>query len=330
MRLSPPIFLYLADLLLLAPASNAQITDWSPQCFSDSINVTEMMLCVIDNYECFDENSADDIIQCIFESTPEIPSLSDVDMLNHTTIQEAVENFKEFFKDAIAAVDTCLDPYVSCVREEIQDLIDNLNPCINETLVNFAVCAHDNAETCSSTCSVDHLPEENQFEDLTPNDVLTCTGVQDNIMDPTCDIIDCCEACVDEYEEIVRCVLNDILGYPETQDGGGPCVECEARRRALEAKPNVRKPRRHLAKDETFDIYDNCVPLTPGLTGTDATELAARSNFFKCISESFYAELSTGDETDAPTSSPTSSSAGIVLMSRAVLGGLFLVAGMVM
>lgn len=135
---------------------------------------------------------------------------------------------------------------------------------------------------------------------------------------------------MDEYEEIVRCVLNDVLGYPATQDGGDPCVECEARHRALEAKPNVPKPRRHLAKDEAFAVYDNRASLTPGLTGTHATELAARSNFVNCFSEPFHAEISPGDETDASTSSPISRAAGFVLMALAALGGLFLVAGVVM
>jgi hypothetical protein len=303
---------------------------WFPECFDDGYSIPGAVQCIRESIvaECFGDGVSpiEEIQQCVVGKV-ELPSflqwedtdgdgIPDIDSITVNTdelstsqadgsIQESIRSFLESVK---MAVSECMAPYKDCIETTLKEVAATMEPCVNETLANFAACARENAEECKQSCSADDLPEEAIFQNLDKSALVSCSSIQESIMDPTCDVIDCCAPCVDEYEAIASCVVVDVLGYPETKiNGNSPCVECTNRRRRRrrqlvsttgqrQTTPALREEAKRLLEGEAANlIYDQCSTLTPGLTNTSdaSTQLAGRATFFECVTDTFYEEVET-------------------------------------
>lgn len=197
--------------------------------------VTDIPEQVTDIYEaCKDQKRG--ILNCVLENAdvPVYDLCSDKETIQEkaTCVAENLDpqcvGQQEFFE-----VQTCLKPYVDGdlpAPETLQDLIRNtgcfddihdcivarvnaymseLPDCVQSTFSAFGACMVENKETCLDTCQGTSFPTF----DFDPIQLLTCNGIQNEIMDPVCGSISCCEPCVDEFEAVSNCIVNDVLDY---------------------------------------------------------------------------------------------------------------------
>lgn len=316
-----------------------KIIGWYTECFFGEDNVTKMILCTLEESECFARDTVDTIETCVAEK---------VGLLDEPNFEQVLENLAnltawidfggdviEYTAGVVTAVGECLVPYITCLSENIEEWVSALPPCVNETLTDLFLCGLENNATCTESCSGDLLPEEeNPFADLDPFSLATCSGVQDEIFTPMCQVVDCCEPCVDEFEAAARCVMHDILAYPETRlfQPNNPCISCDyavnTRSRQLmlwgtadnteEENRKTPTPRRHLTEAEQANVdmvIERCIDNTPGLTpnARDADELVQRGGWFTCVTDGFFdvVEDAAAVATDRPTPSPTSAARAV-------------------
>jgi hypothetical protein len=171
-------------------------------CFVDSDAVEDTLSCLSDYTDCFDSTTISEIEICLESSTME----------------------------------ECLAPYVDCIQAEVQVVVDSLPECVNTTIVALGDCYIDNASICNSTCSKDDIPQENPYEDADAASLVFCSPFQSDIMDPSCEIVDCCAECIAEFEALMNCIVQDVMELElEPPDSGDCVVSCPESRRALSA-----------------------------------------------------------------------------------------------
>jgi hypothetical protein len=172
-------------------------------CFTDSDTEEATLSCLSEYTDCFDSTSISEIETCLESSTME----------------------------------ECLVPYVDCIKAEVEVIVDSLPACVNTTIVALGDCYIDNASTCNSTCSMDDIPEENPYEDADASALVFCSPFQSDIMDPSCEIVDCCAECITEFEAVMNCIVQDVMELQVEPPDSGDCVlSCPAEsRRALSA-----------------------------------------------------------------------------------------------
>ncbi|KAL3926511.1 MAG: hypothetical protein SGBAC_013450 [Bacillariaceae sp.] len=230
-------------------------------------------------------------------------------------------------------VQGCLEEYKDCIKEEVQTFVKKLPTCVNTTAVALGQCYKTNAATCSSTCSEADIPDSNPFAGVVSSGIKSCQGFQNRIMDPSCDIVDCCEPCKDSFDELMDCIGQDILKLkPE------PCdLTCPAARRKLggERKQYVeRKLAGHLAVEpDAATVVDECAIYLDTeedtLTADAVTEKILDGEFIGCVADvallvaeeqkEFAADHNTGG---SGTDGSSSSHVMVVTRLAAVLLGL--------
>ena len=223
-------------------------------CFTDDLTVEETVSCLSSLTSCFDESSVGTVETCILDST-----------------SAADDGSSEEIADA------CLGSYKTCIEEEAGDILDSLDPCVQATLYELGICFIDNAGTCSTTCSTDDIPPEGTFSDLTATDVANCDGIQTNIMDPTCQAIDCCVACVGAYENLMNCIVGDVLDMKVLRPPNGfeTCaVSCPSSQRRLLLQESHSNRKLVGQQPNANDIVSKCGHLFKS-DGVDTTSIPA-------------------------------------------------------
>lgn len=235
------------------------------------------------------------------------------------------EQMQSIFSVAEAFVNTtlqCLDPYAACVNETIQQAVANLNPCINTTLTALVECGQDNSDACLESCNTTDpmdFVQNNPFEGLIMMSLDTCVDIQQNVMDPFCGIVDCCQECVPQAEALMDCLINEQLDQVpavadattgETTYCDMACPTAAGRRlgssnnkknnkaRTLQTTASTNNPGHTTTSSPEPEV---CLQFAPGLTGGDGQELSARSGvFLPCAYDSFRkAILSVSSISDA-------------------------------
>lgn len=299
-------------LLLVSSTVSAQLRDlipeWLPICFSRNETLLEMFTCLQDNVdtECFNDTSLQYIVKCTAEAVPDFELTSQLDVnatlddlldFNWTLLGDEFDDIESFYN----STRFCLDPYVDCVNASIQESIDSIDPCIRTTLSDLTKCAIDNADQCFSNCTdfaLDAISDStnpfSDFSDFNILSLLTCGGIQNNIVDPLCGTIECCQPCVEPYVDLMECIVNDVLDFTFF-----PCdFECpgeEERLRELRFLPEGSNTSDQQTSGgtsnydvDTDEIVNSCLQYAPGLTGKDAEELVARVQvFLPCVHDEF-------------------------------------------
>jgi hypothetical protein len=158
-------------------------------------------------------------------------------------------------------MEECLAPYVDCIQAEVQVIVDSLPECVNTTIIALGDCYIDNASTCNSTCSMDDIPEDNPYEDADTAALVFCSPFQSDIMDPSCEIVDCCAECIAEFEALMNCIVQDVMELQLDPPDSGDCVvSCPESRRALSADGHdlASHGRREMEKHKSEDILGEC------------------------------------------------------------------------
>jgi hypothetical protein len=113
----------------------------------------------------------------------------------------------------------CLDPFVDCAGKTIQKTIDSvLEPtCLSEKLSSLSKCALQNGATCRDACLATWVDTTHKipWEGLDKTTISTCNNIQTNLLDPSCAVFTCCEPCAQPYEELMDCLVNQVLNYTE-------------------------------------------------------------------------------------------------------------------
>eukprot|EP00934_Nitzschia_sp_Nitz4_P001493 Nitzschia sp. Nitz4//scaffold95_size97785//37325//38440//NITZ4_004663-RA/size97785-processed-gene-0.11-mRNA-1//1//CDS//3329560460//1493//frame0 len=277
---------------------------WLPQCFESSSSPLTMVECIQDHLpmECYNETTIQgEILTCLHHELNGTLAPEEVESHemrgNHTrgneTVRESIRNATEY----------CLEDYLDCVEDNINHFVGQLEPCMNQTVRALGACAAANRDTCETSCDGALEAIQGSYDDINPVTLATCNGIQTQIMDSSCEAISCCEPCIDEYEALMNCMVNDVLAYTAQ-----PCdLSCEERRlrhRVLEQEtPSF--PRAEAG-------FAACMETVPGLTGDDTTEFAYRAPvFLECLGDEMETVLTvTSDTTLGPTSAPTTAADG--------------------
>jgi len=224
-------------------------------------------------------------------------------------------------------VGNCTADYLSCARENLQQDLQNLPSCVNDTLRSLAACVMTDYEngtgaissSCLESCRrFNQSGQANQFR--IPKDLLqqqnrlqNCMGIRKNIMRPMCRRMSCCSPCMPVLEEFGDCFFNNMINYlsepctgecPAAEEGDGTTTP-ENRRRSLSllgpttissriGRP-YDQPRNFTRFLQEADyeslIYNECIELAPGINEAQRSEdeLAARgADFFDCVVDQVY------------------------------------------
>ncbi|KAL3933791.1 MAG: hypothetical protein SGBAC_010244 [Bacillariaceae sp.] len=217
-------------------------------CFSDeTATTTDTLTCLSAYTECFDETSVTEVQTCVSDANSTATADTNV---------------------TITAVQGCFGSYVTCITTEFQEIIDSLPACMNTTITDLGNCYIDNADTCNSTCSESDIPATNPYASASATSILVCQAFQSDIMDPTCDIVDCCEPCIEKFEAFMNCIAQDALSLKTAPPQSDDCVvSCASSRRlelvaSIEDKIHGRVLAGHTAeKLKAEEVYGLCAKL---------------------------------------------------------------------
>jgi len=188
----------------------------------------------------------------------------------------------------------CLETQKECIREEVQAFINKLPECVNTTARALGECYKTNAESCATTCSEADIPSDNPFAGVASATIKACAGFQNRIMDPACDIVDCCPECTAEFDALMTCVGQDLLELkPEPCDLS--CSADSSTRRELGVTPLrkqyvMRKLAGHIeSAPEASIIAEECATYLDTeeetLTADAVTELITNGEFVGCVAD---------------------------------------------
>ena len=316
-------------------------TDSLPGC-SQAATLVEVAECLVQYSDpvCFNQNSSLEIVLCFQEEY---------------VAPNSLRNASGWAGQVFESSQVCLEPYVDCLNETVTEALDDLPPCVETTVIALGQCLLDNNETCAMPCLETAAEiinrDESPYDDLTPLDVINCEKVEENVVFPACKSFNCCPPCLDAFEDVAECIVNDVLDlFPRGDD----CVfECQdapginGRRALRQVPPNYGADWQRILVNHDVttaeDLWEKCGKLTPGIVGAgqetplpgatelgngnkDARDLLARSNFFDCLMQEFFGLYdSTGMETPTPTPSSASTHGSIgstvfaILLATAVL-----------
>lgn len=189
----------------------------------------------------------------------------------------------------------CLETQKDCIKQEVRNFIKNKLPaCVNTTASALGECFKTNAESCSESCSESDIPSSNPFSGVAKTNVQACSGFQNKIMNPACEIVDCCSECSAEFDELMTCIGQDLLQLkPE------PCeLTCpsDSSTRFLMEQPMARKQyvMRQLAghlpmEPDAATIADECAVYLDTeedtLTADAVTSKILDGEFIGCVAD---------------------------------------------
>jgi len=218
-------------------------------------------------------------------------------------------------------VQGCLETQIECIKEEVRAFIKKLPECINTTTVALGECYITNAGTCSDSCSQSDLPSSNPFAGETSVNIKSCNGFQNRIMNPSCEIVDCCPECSAEFDALMTCVGQDLLKLkPEPCELS--CPAASTRRNLLE-----RNLAGHIeVAPEAVTIADECAIYLDTeeetITADAVTEKILDGEFIGCVAD--VAILVAEEQKEFDSSHGGGSSASIYGMTVAGLATFFL------
>mgnify|MGYP005855580073 CR=1 FL=1 len=295
--------LWMATVMTTATATTDSVyprEEWEkllPGC-EQTDNLWDAAQCLIQNSptQCFDMTTPRDLMDC-FQAEYEWNGFDNAN--NHTGI----------VRDILDTALDCFDPYHACITERVNAALAGLPACVRESSMALAECMISNVGLCLTSCagSTWGNGDGSPFDDLNVFDLFTCKGIERNLLQPMCDVVECCEPCLDPLANVAECVVNDVLdfGFWERE-----CIfTCEK-----QPADNTRRDLRAVSPQtittlsaEAEHVYLTCRGRVPGLLGTDrpSTQLAARANFFDCIMEESLGLYKTVETTTTTTTTTT-------------------------
>lgn len=140
--------------------------------------------------------------------------------------------------------------------------------------------------------------------------LITCDDIQTTYMDKSCEIANCCVACIGQFEALSLCLINDVIfeliGNGETCD-----VVCDARRLFDSANNSVVERLQNydekLPSRELQDIAEQCRRVLAENLAF-GNRLNSGQGYIECIQSSMD-EIFPSEETLSPATGPTSSGA---------------------
>jgi len=326
------------------------------KCFNDDVYPTaaEVKTCLGEVSTCFDDTTIADVKTCIEDGVAELKANATDSgdgtrlLARHTggvlvDLGSAAGNgtgFGQGFRPQkggkrgklSGVVMGCLETKKECIKEEVRDFIKNKLPaCVNTTARAIGECYINNAETCSASCSESDIPSTNPFEGVASANIKACSGFQNRIMNPSCEIVDCCPECSAEFDALMTCVGQDLLQLkPE------PCeLSCPAdsTRRKLSGSVRkeyvLRKLAGHLTQEpEAAIIADECAVYLDTeeetLTPDAVTDVLLNGEFIGCVADVAISVAEEQKEFDAAHKSGGSSSSSIHGMVVTGLAAVFL------
>lgn len=286
------------------------------KCFNDTAypTVSEVQTCLGNVSTCFDDTTIETVKTCITDGVAELranatDATGDGGRLlgshsagggkggglgsaagNRTGFGNGFRPQKKGKMGKLAnVVRGCLETQAECIKEETRSFIKNKLPaCVNTTARALGDCYITNAETCSESCSEADIPSSNPFEGVASSNIKACSGFQNRIMDPSCEIVDCCPECSAEFDALMTCIGQDLLQLkPE------PCeLTCPAGRRELLKRGHYvsRHLAGHLAQEPVADtIAEECATYLDTeedtLTADAVTEVLLNGEFIGCVAD---------------------------------------------
>ena len=289
-------------------AAPSAYTDWEsvlPGC-QQARNLFEAAQCIVKNSpaQCFPSSTPVDVYKCFEREWND----RDQDSSGNNNIMGEVMD--------VALV--CLDPYHECIKNGIDNALQQLPPCVQESAMDMATCFLDNPVQCAIGCLAETW--DSPFDNLNIFDLLSCDGMQENLLQPMCNVVSCCPPCVDPLEAVAECVVNELLDFGPWGTCDFECQQEEERRRAARAlrqasstgdivtsRTTSTNSNEQDKDEEAMQIFNKCRSLVPGLwdkTYQPSIQLAARSNFFDCVMKEALA-LYSGDDEEAVQDSTT-------------------------
>jgi len=202
------------------------------KCFNNTTSVAEAKTCLGGVSTCFaDDTTVETVKACIQEGVANLKANFTASKDNSRFLQDTTDGDDETggegfgkggFRPAkgsgvgrnrkrAGVIRSCLEPQRECIMEEVRAFIKKLPECINTTAVAFGTCYRDNANSCSATCSSADIPASNPFQGADRAVIKTCSGFQNQVIDPSCQIVDCCPQCQAEYVALMSCVGQELV-----------------------------------------------------------------------------------------------------------------------
>jgi hypothetical protein len=316
--------------------------------------------------QCFNETLANEIEICLeqelFFNVSNTTELDTTESNNQTNSQRRDSNRwnqnqgrNGIKKRRIEAIDVCTSTIEPCVNETIQDRLENdVDRCLRNTTRALARCGRDNRLECRDRCMMSSSNNSDSSTSLNPFSVEmveSCSGIQDNIVTPSCDRVSCCPACLDELEALNECVVNNVLNISfanNNQTDGESCdLTCTSPvdmnitnisnnsnnetmiqrqssvggNRYLQSSNNDISD--NLSDEQTEAIYNACAIATPGVTGQSSSvdELVNRAVFFDCIIEELFVVIEANNDNENNDASSTESDTAIGTTDNTTSGG---------
>lgn len=290
----------LTTVLSVQPSVTASVytrDEWErllPGC-DQADNLWDAAQCILQNSptQCVSMSTPGDLVQCFTQEF----EWNDQRIQNHTGI----------VRDVLDTALHCFDPYHDCIAQRVEAALAGLPECVGESSMALAQCFLDNAPKCLASCAGAVWDGDSPFEDLNIFDLFSCDGIERNLLEPMCEVVSCCEPCLQPLEAVAECVVNDVLDFGLWRDCDFTCDYTPPNRelRAAVSSQSTTASQEQQAQH----VYEACRARTPGLLGTDhpSRRLAARSDFFDCIlheSLGLYHYSSTSLESSTTTTAP--------------------------
>ncbi|CAJ1965497.1 unnamed protein product [Cylindrotheca closterium] len=236
---------------------------------TDSMMTADTLTCLGNVSACFDETTVETVKTCIQDN-------NDTDsrfLAGHVMPDDNGAGFgmggfrPQMGRDTRAGIAMgCLqDSSKDCIKQEVRTFIqDKLPACVRTTTTALGECYKTNAETCASTCSEADIPDSNPFAGVASTNVKACQGFQNQIMDPSCEIVDCCPQCDTEFSDLMTCVGQELLMLqPEPCELSCPSESTRRRKLSTTTSKQQQYAMRNLAghlptEPDASTVVDEC------------------------------------------------------------------------
>ena len=171
---------------------------------------------------CEDSATVSDFIDC-FVANADLSCVESTTTLTDITVcVEELETQPETVADLIKN-SGCFDAVSECMKERFDAFIETLPECVTETTSLLGQCVQENRLTCIVSCMDAVAP----VIDVSAADLVTCSGFQANVFEPICTTVSCCEPCVESFQEMANCIVDEYLPMEDCD------FECTVTRRRL-------------------------------------------------------------------------------------------------
>jgi hypothetical protein len=286
-----------------------------------SDNLWDAVTCILQNSppSCFTVDTPQELYTCFRDAMEEQPEQQEPSASSSS-------NNNNILRDIWDTALGCFDPYYQCLTDQINNAIAALPPCVSDSATSMAQCFLNNIGECLTSCATESIVGSSPYADNPFNifDLFSCPGIEDAVLQPVCNIVDCCPPCVTPLEELAECIVNDVLDF------GFWDLNCDFT--CMNTPDNRRLRHNRLTREITgtttttaqmmtmdteqfrdaSQVYKHCLALTPGLFGNhrnnDAREeLVTHSNFFDCLVQESLQLFQDATVTTSTTTTTTTS-----------------------